>query len=131
MNPSTISAEIITVLKGIAGLRVAEPGLAVVPPAAVLGMPGDTEQVTYGTSPLFQIDWPLWILVGKPNERLTLSRLAEWSLTSGAGSIAATLHASTWTAPDYVRVIRTSSEVVDLAGTEYAAVAYTLDVTGR
>jgi hypothetical protein len=131
VNPSTIAAEISTALDTIAGLRIAVPGQSVVVPGAIVGMPTDAKIVSQGSSPLWRLEWPVWVLVGQSESRLVMDRLAEWLQTSGGTSIAAVLHGYAWTSCHYVRVVSAAAETVTLMGIDYAAAAYTLDIAGR
>jgi hypothetical protein len=135
MDLYAVKDEIATVLKTITGLRAyAWAQGTVAAPAALPGWPDRLEYVgTYGRGQSRVPDLPLLVLVGKASERVAAKRLGEYVAETGAKSVPAKLEgrAGSWVACDVVTVTWVGFPAVTLAGVDYLAAEFHLDITGR
>ena len=132
MDLKDVMAAIGTRLDTIAGLRVYDfPSDHITPPAAVLAYPDEiTYDATYARG-MDRMTLPVLVMVGKANDRAARNNLVEYADGSGAKSIKAVVEAGTYTAFDTVRVVRVEFDVVRIAGVDYAAALFDLDIAGQ
>jgi hypothetical protein len=127
--------EIATTLKTITGLRAyAWAQGTVAAPAALPGWPDRVDYVgTYGRGQSRIPDLPLLVVVGKASERIAAKRLGEYVAESGAKSIPAKLEgrAGSWTSCDVVTVSWVGFPAASIAGVDYLAAEFHLDITGK
>jgi hypothetical protein len=135
MDIYAVKDELATVLKTITGLRAyAWAQGAVSAPAALPGWPDRVEYVgTYGRGQSHVPDLPLLVLVGKASERVAAKRLGEYVAESGAKSIPLKLEsrAGSWTTCDVVTVSWVGFPAVAVAGVDYLAAEFHLDIIGK
>lgn len=132
MNVTAVMDELAAELDTIAGLRVfAFPPDNVPAPAAVVGYPETvTYDVTMGRG-VDQIDFPIYVLVGRLTDRTSRDALGAYLNGSGASSIKAVLLAGKpWVAMSSVRVASATIEVITMAGVDYLAATFTVNVYG-
>ena len=131
MNLADVMDEVAAKLDTIAGLRCfAYPADAVQPPAAIVSYPETiTFDETYGRG-MDRLTLPVVVVVGKPTDRSSRDALAAYCHGSGARSVKAVVEAGTYTAFDTVRVTSIEFDVVVIAGTDYLAALFDLDVAG-
>ena len=132
MNLAAVMDEMAVELDTIDGLRVfAYPADSVVPPAAVIGYP---ETITYDTTAGRGVDtlvFPVWVLCGRVTDRTARDLLGVYLDGSGAKSVKGVLLAGKpWTAMSSVRVADATVEVVTIAGIDYLAAVFTVNVYG-
>lgn len=122
MDLDVVSNEIRTALGTITGLRLPPWGVtAVQPPAALVALPERvTFDETYGRGKDVYPDLPIVLLVGAPEERASMKRLAEYVAGSGAKSVKAVLDSYVWTSCDSVTVEWCEFD----AGAKFADVPY-------
>lgn len=118
-------------LATIPGLRVS-PYWAdrVTPPAAVIGWP---DPLTYDATHRRggdRAELPLIVLVGKVDARTARDALAAHLDGSGPASVKAVVEAHEPTAYDSARVTRAEVGVISVAGVEYLAATFYLDIIG-
>lgn len=132
MNLAQVMTEVGDQLDTIADLRgYGFPPDAIHPPVAIVSYPDDlTFDATYGRG-MDRITLPVVVLVGKPNDRSTVERLGRYADGSGATSIKAVVEAGSYTAFDTVRVMSAEFDVVTVAGVDYMAALFSLDVAGQ
>lgn len=117
-------------LQNIAGLRVYDfPSDRVEPPAAVISLPETPYDVTLGGR---SDEWtfPLWVLVAKADDKASYGEMADYLEAEGPKSIRATIEAnrSLGGACDTAAVVRARPLFATIAGTEFLAVEFTLEV---
>jgi hypothetical protein len=128
---SDVMDQLATQVDTIAGLRVlAFPADQVQPPAAVVGWPETIEYDTTNTRGVDHINLPIIVLVGKAWDRPTRNLLSAYVNGSGAASVKAVLKAGVYTAMSSVRVASVDFETVTVAGVEYAAAIFSVDIWG-
>lgn len=132
MDLNAVMDELGEELDTIAGLRVYDfPSDHITPPAAVLAWPDEiTYDETYGRG-MDRLTLPVVVLVGKASDRASRDTLAAYADGSGASSVKAVLEGGTYTSCDSVRVMRAEFDVVRIAGVDYAAAVFDLDVAGQ
>lgn len=130
MDLDTVMTEIGTALDGISGLRIAVAGEKVVPPAAWVRWPGSiTFDGTYGRgSDSMELD--AVVVVGRTVDRSTRKALAAYCKGSGSSSVKAAVDGGTYTAAHSVTVTGVEFDVVDVAGIDYVAAIFSIDVVG-
>jgi hypothetical protein len=102
----------------------------VTPPAAIVSYPqAYTFDATYGRG-MDRLSLPVVVVVGRPTERQTRDNLAVYCNGSGAKSVKAVVESGTYTAFHMVRVEDIEFDVVSIAGTDYMAAVFTLDIAG-
>lgn len=131
MNLADAMDELGDALATISGLRVF-PYWAdrVQPPAAVVGWPDPlTYDATFGRGS-DEVTLPITVLVGKVDARSARDQLAAYADGSGASSVKAVIEAHEATSYDSARVTRAEFGVMPVAGTEYLAATFYVDLTG-
>lgn len=124
--------ELATELDTITGLRVyAFPADNIAAPAAVIGYPETiTYDVTMGRG-VDQIDFPVFLLVGRLTDRTSRDALGAYLNGSGAQSVKQVLlNGKPWVAMSSVRVASAEIEIVSMAGIDYLAAVFTVNVFG-
>lgn len=133
MNLGAVMQAVADRLKTITGLRVyAYPPDTVQSPAVVVTYPGTyTYDATYGRGMDRIEDLGVVALVGNVSDRASRDKIAQWANGSGATSLKAVLESGTYTAFDTIRVTRVEFDIVSVAGVEYLAATFTLDIAGQ
>lgn len=131
MNLADVMQAVSDRLDTIDGLRCfAYPPGTVSPPAAVVSYPDTyTYDETYGRG-MDRLKLPVVVVVGKVSDRSARNQLGAYVDGSGAASVKAVLESGTYTAFDSVRVESVEFDVVTIAGTDYMAGLFTLDIAG-
>lgn len=132
MNLAALMDEVAGVLDTVTGLRVhPHPPATVTPPAAIVSYP---ERVafdqTYGRG-MDRIErMPVVLVTGKATDRAARDKVAGWAAGGGPGSIKTVLEAHSWTECDVLTVTECSFDVVTIAGVDYLAAMFLLDIAG-
>jgi hypothetical protein len=128
----TVMDELAASLDTIAGLRVfAYPPAKVTPPAAIVTYPDELIfDATYGRG-MDRITLPIIVVVGKASDRAARDVLTAYCAGAGASSVKAVIEGGTYTAFHTVRVTRAEFDVVRIAGADYIAGMFDLDVAGQ
>lgn len=132
MNLADVMQEIADQLDTITGLRVfGFPPDRIVPPAAFVSWPDDlTFDETYGRGS-DHMTLPVVVVEGRPSDRTSVLRLGAYCDGSGPASVKAVVESGTYTAFDTVRVMSAELDVVTIAGTDYIAALFSLDIAGQ
>jgi hypothetical protein len=131
VNVADVMQEIADRLATISGLRVyAFPADDIQPPAAVVTFPGSyVFDQTYGRGS-DRLEMPVVVMVAKPYDRAARANLAPFADGSGASSVKAVVESGTYTTFDSARVTRVDFDVIAVAGIEYLAATFTVDIFG-
>lgn len=131
VNVAAVMDDLATALDTIPDLRVmAFPADNAQPPVALVGYPeAITYDVTMGRG-VDQLDFPVFVLVGRLTDRTVRDRLGAYLDGSGAESVKQALKDGTYTAMSSVRVASAVVDVVALAAVEYLAAVFTVNVYG-
>jgi len=131
MNLAAVMDAISARLDTIAGLRCFPyPPAKLTPPAAVVSYPDTyTFDETYGRG-MDRISLPVVVVVGKVSDRAARDQLGAYCNGSGASSVKQVLESGTYTAFHAVRVASIEFDVVSIAGVDYIAALFTLDIAG-
>lgn len=118
-------------LDTIPNLRVHRyPPGSVTPPAAVVAYPDTyTFDQTYGRG-MDVMTLPVVLVVGKVTDRSARNQLGAYVNGSGTKSVKQVLESGTYTAFDTVTVTKVEFDVVTIAGTDYLAATFDLDISG-
>jgi hypothetical protein len=131
MNLGDVMDEIGTAVGSIDGMRVFPYSAdRVTPPAALVVWP---DEITYDTAMSRGGDrytLPLWVVVGKADARTTRDRLSQYIDGAGDASVKSVVDGGTYTACDSIRVMSATVESVEIAGVNYLAANFQLDVIG-
>jgi hypothetical protein len=134
MNLSDVAEEVAARLDTIDGLRCfAYQPPSIVPPAGIVlnPAPGDIEyDQTYGRG-MDRMTLPVIVVVGRSAERSAQEDIRAYCDGSGTRSVKAVLESGTYTAFDHVRVATAGVDGVAIAGTEYLAALFDLDIVGQ
>lgn len=132
MNLADVMQEVADQLDTIADLRVyPHPPDTILPPVGFVSYPDDYEfDGGYGRG-MDRMTLPVVIAIGKASDWSTAERLGAYCDGSGASSVKAVVEAGTWTACDTVRVMSVEFDVVTIAGADYMAAMFNLDVVGQ
>lgn len=116
----------------ISGLRVyAYPADNIAAPAAVVTYPETyLFDETYGRG-MDRMDLRVVVLVGKVSDRATRGNVAGYVAGSGSSSVKAVVESGTYTAFDSCRVRDVEFDLVAMAGVEYLAATFTIDIAGE
>lgn len=132
MNLKDVMDQVAGSLKAIHGLRVypyAPDKLD--PPAAVVAYPeGVAFDKTYGRG-MDRLKLPVIVVAGRANARAARDNLIRWCSGSGAESVKQIIEAGTYTAFHMVRVEGIEFSAFTMAGTDYVAATFTLDIAGQ
>lgn len=127
---ANVQAGLADALRTIVGLRVYDfPSDRIEPPAAVLSLPETPYDVTLdGRSD--EWTFPLWVLVAKANDKSAYGEMVEYLEAEGAKSIRAAIEADRTLggACDTAAIVRARPLFATVAGTEFLAVEFTLEV---
>jgi hypothetical protein len=118
-------------LDTIDGLTVfASPADAIHPPVAIVSYPDTiTFDETYGRG-MDRMDLAVAVLVGKNDKLSARNTLGAYCDGTGAKSVKTVLESGTYTAFHMVRVQSIDFDDVSVAGVEYTAALFALDITG-
>lgn len=132
MNLADVMDQVATQLDTISGLRVyAYPADSVAPPAAIVSYPKEYEyDATYGRGS-DRISLPVVVVAGKVSDRASRDALGAYVDGSGTSSVKAVLESASYTAFDELRVTGVEFDTVLIAGTNYIAALFTLDIAGE
>ena len=118
-------------LDGVGGLRgYGWPVDTVTPPAGIVGYP---ELIAFDATYQRGSDtWtvPVWVVVGKASTRAARDALSAFVAGSGARSVKAALEAGPYTVLDDVHVVSAEPDLYSLAGVEYLAAKFTVNIIG-
>lgn len=130
MNIAAVLDEMVTALGTIDGLNAYAfvPG-AIVPPAAIVALPDQTFDLTYGRGG-DRLSVPVTVLLARTPDRVNSRALAGYLAGSGDTSIKAALEGGTYTACDFVAVRSVNVDVITVGATDYLAATFTCDVAG-
>lgn len=121
-------------LDTIGGLRVFDyPPDRVTPPAAVVSYPDElTFDATYGRG-MDRLTLPVVVVVGKASDRASRDQLSAYCDGTGSRSIKAVVEGGEgeFTAFHTVRVASADFDVLRIAGTDYIAAVFDLDIVGE
>lgn len=131
MNLAAVIDDIADELDDIAELNV-YPFAAehVTVPAAVIGYPESYEfDQTYGRGS-DRMTLPIFVLVGKVSDRAARDALGAYVNGSGTSSIKANLEGGSYSSFDSLRVQSVEFETISVAGQEFLAGVFSVDVFG-
>lgn len=124
--------ELAGALERIDGLQVfAYPPDRVTPPSAVVSWPTEVlydQTMARGSD---QQTFPVHVVVSQVDARSTRDNLAGYLDGAGAVSVKAALDSGIYTACDSVRVVKAHVEPVHIAGIDYLAATFDVEVIGR
>lgn len=101
------------------------------PPAAVVSYPDAIRfDQTYGRG-MDRMTLPVVLVVGKVSDRSAREQLGAYCDGAGASSVKQVLESGTYTAFDTVVVSGADFDVVTIAGTDYLAATFDLDIGGK
>lgn len=131
MNVALVMDELGAALGAISGLRVFPYSAPkIVPPAAIVGWP---DPYTYDSTMVRGSDRmviPVFVVVGNVDARSSRDAIARYADGSGAASVKAVIEAAEYTACDSVRVQSCEFSTITVAGVEFLAATFQIDVTG-
>lgn len=132
MNLKNVMDQIATQLDTISGLRCYPyPADSVTPPAVIVSYPDTvTFDETYGRG-MDRLTLPVVLVMGKVYDRATRDNLMAYCNGSGSTSVKQVLESGTYTAFDTIRVSSVEFDAVSIAGTDYAAALFSLDIAGQ
>lgn len=134
MNLTDVATEVAARLDSIAGLRCfAYQPPSITPPAGIVlnPLPGDIQyDQTYGRG-MDRITLPVLVVAGRSSERPAQEAIRAYLDGSGPRSVKAVVEAGTYTSLHTIRVTTGGVDGVVIAGTEYLAALFDLDITGQ
>ncbi len=100
-------------------------------PAIIVSYPDSiTYDETYGRG-MDRMALPVVVLIGRPTDRTTVDKMTAFAAGSGSSSVKAVLESGTYTTFDALRVEGADFDVVSLAGIDYMAGMFNLDIWGQ
>lgn len=100
------------------------------PPAAFVNLPSNIDyQTTYGSG-VNAIRLEITILVSKSDARIRLEQIAPYADSEGAKSVAEVLETGTYIAFDSIQVLSSRFDVITIAGVDYLACIFQVEVIG-
>ncbi len=133
MNLEAVAGELADALRAIDGLNVPEWGVQRVhSPAAVIALPDRIDyDATYGRGSDRYPDLSVIVLVANPTQPAARRAIAAYADGSGAKSVKVAVEAHEYTSCDSVRVAWAEPDNAKYAGTDYLAMIFHLDITGK
>jgi hypothetical protein len=132
MNLAAVMQAVADRLTTISGLRCfAYPEAQLSPPGAVVLYPESIRFDEAYQRGMDRMRLPVLVVVGKVSDRSARDQLAAYCDGSGAASVKQVLESGTYTAFDVVTVVDVEFDVATLAGTDYLAANFTLDIAGK
>lgn len=131
MNIAAVMDEVGVKLGTISGLRVFPFSVkSVQPPAAIVGWPDPYNyDLTFGRgSDRFTL--PIYVVVGNVDAKASRNKISAYANGSGTSSIKAVLEAAVYTECDTVVVRSCEFSSITVAGVEFLAATFQVDVTG-
>lgn len=129
MDLAAVMDEVATCMGQVAGLHTyGWPSGKVKPPAAVVNWPTRVDYTIDGAS--WRITLPLVIAFGRPTAPQTRDKLTAYLNGSGPASVRQLVDDYAWTSCDSVTCPDADVDVVNVAGVDYLAALFTLDVIG-
>lgn len=131
MNVAAVMDEIGLALDTIEGLRVFPySATKVIPPAAIVGWPDPyTYDSTMGRGS-DRFTMPVWVVVGNVDARTSRDAIAKYADGSGEASVKVAIEATEYESCDSVRVQSCEFGTITVAGVEFLAATFQIDVTG-
>lgn len=134
MNLATVMDQVAARLRTIATLagRTSEyPPDSVNPPAAIVSYPDEyMYDETFGRG-MDRLMLPVVVVVGKVSDRSARNQLGAYVDGSGGSSVKQILESGSYTAFQTLRVADVNFDTVTIAGTNYIAALFILDITGK
>ena len=131
MNLGAVMDDLAAALGGIDDLRVYPYWVdRVTPPAAVVAWPDPLEYDATQRRGSDRFTVPVVVLSGRVDARSSRDRVAAYADGSGPRSVKAVVEAHTPTAYDTATVTRCEFGVHTVAGVEYLAATFDIDITG-
>lgn len=132
MNLAAVMDEVAAAAAEISGLRMtAWPPGSVQPPAGAVSYPESIAyDQTYGRGMSKINGLPLILVSGKAIERTARDAVSTWTATHGEGSVRQHLERRPWACCDDLSVVEARFDVVSIAGVEYLAAMFSLDIVG-
>lgn len=130
MSLAAVMDELATVLDAITGLRVhPHPVEKISAPAGVVSYP---EEINYlvetGDGTVRYERVPVWLLVGKATSKGARDAVSAYVDIAGERSVKANLEGHAWTTCDFVVARRATFDTISIAGVDYLAAQFELDV---
>lgn len=131
MNLADVMDQVGDQLATIVGLRVYRyPPDGIQAPAAVVTYPDTyTYDGTFGRG-MDRLSLPVVVMVGKVSDRVSRDLIAAYADGAGTSSVKQVLEAATYTAFGALRVTEAEFDVISMAGVEYLAATFNLDIAG-
>lgn len=131
VNVALVMDQVAAALDTIVGLRVFAYGAkSLPPPAAMVGWPDPyTYDSTMGRGS-DSLTLPVYVVVGNVSAKTARDRLGAYADGSGTKSVKVAVEAFTYTACDTVRVKSCEFGTLTVAGTEFLAATFQIDVEG-
>jgi hypothetical protein len=131
MNLETVMTEVAAQLDTITGLRAfAFPPDNVSPPAAFPLWPSTIEFDGTYLRGMDRVTLPVLVVVGRVSDRAAFKELAAYASGAGARSVKAVAELGSYTAFDMLRVTDVEFDVVTIAGVDYMAAEFHMDIAG-
>lgn len=131
MKIADVMDELGVALSTIPGLRVV-PYYAdrISPPTAVVGWPDELVfDGAFGRG-MDRVELPVFVMVGRVDARNARKALAGYVNGSGPGTVKQAIESGNYMACDSVRVQSATIEAVSVAGVEYLAAVFRVDIAG-
>lgn len=131
MNLTSIREEIAAKLDAIDGLRAfAWPNSSTPPPVGVVMLPTRLDFDATFQRGADQLDVDVVVYVGRTDQRTSYDLISDYCAGSGASSVKAALETGTYTSFDSLRVRDVEFGVVTVAGVDYLAATFGVDLIG-
>lgn len=134
MNLTDVANEVAQRLDTIDGLNAFPyPPGSISPPAAIVlnPSPGDINyDATYGRG-TDTMTLPVIVLAGKASDRSANEAIRAYCDGSGSRSVKAVLESGEYTSLDIIRVATAGVDGVTIAGTEYLAALFDIEIAGQ
>lgn len=137
MNLTAVMDQVADALRTVTGFKFvhAFPPPSVVPPVGIVSYPEKIEyDQTHGRGMDRIRNLPVVVVVGKATDRAARDRVAAWSTPVGEGSIKQGLESAfergALPAIQYLSVLSCDFDVVTIAGVDYLAAMFAVDIAG-
>ncbi len=132
VNLGSVMQAVADRLDTITGLRgFGFPPDSVTPPAAIVSYPDEYHFDDTYRRGMDRLTLPVVVVVGRVSDRASRDQLGVYCDGVGASSVKQVLESGTYTAFDSLVVRNATFDVVSIAGVDYMAALFDLDVVGR
>lgn len=131
MNIGDVMGELAAKLASLTELRVHDfPPDSLAAPAVIVGYPQSIDYDVTASRGVDRMTVPMWLIIDRNWDRSTTDKLSDYTAGAGSKSLKALIQTKPHTAFSTARVRSVTFSVISVAGIEYWAGTFLVDITG-